>query len=95
MRSLFESIMAGGATARVDAERSSSWGAQTPKVEAGIRRGQLNVLGTAKSERIALRLKPGSGPAQAPIAFRQATFLRREDGGEHNEHDPRQHPRTK
>ena len=32
---------------------------QTPKVEAGIRRGQLNVVGTAKSERIALRLKPG------------------------------------
>ena len=33
---------------------------QKPKVEAGIRRGQLNVLGTAKSERIALRLKPGN-----------------------------------
>jgi Ca2+-binding RTX toxin-like protein len=31
-----------------------------PKVEASIRRGQLNVLGTAKSERIALRLKPGN-----------------------------------
>ena len=33
---------------------------QKPKVEAGIRRGQLNVIGTAKSERIALRLKPGN-----------------------------------
>jgi Ca2+-binding RTX toxin-like protein len=31
-----------------------------PKVEAGIRRGQLNVLGTAESERITLRLKPGN-----------------------------------
>ena len=31
-----------------------------PKVEASVRRGQLDVLGTAESERIALRLKPGN-----------------------------------
>jgi len=31
-----------------------------PKVEASIRRGQLEVRGTARSERIALRLKPGN-----------------------------------
>jgi Ca2+-binding RTX toxin-like protein len=29
-----------------------------PKVKAGIRRGQLDVLGTAKNDRITLRLKP-------------------------------------
>jgi Ca2+-binding RTX toxin-like protein len=31
-----------------------------PKVEASIRRGQLEVRGTARSERIALQLKPGN-----------------------------------
>jgi hypothetical protein len=31
-----------------------------PKVKASIRRGQLDVLGTAKSDRITLRLKPGN-----------------------------------
>jgi hypothetical protein len=38
-----------------------------PKVEASIRLGQLNILGTAKSERIALRLKPGNKSRETAV----------------------------
>ncbi len=56
-----------------------------PKVEAGIRRGQLNVVGTAKSERITLRLKPGNesrlqvdvgGNGSAEFTFKRSAFNR-------------------
>ena len=56
-----------------------------PKVEAGIRRGQLNVLGTAKSDKITLRLKPGNksrlqvdvgGNGSAEFTFKRAAFNR-------------------
>ena len=56
-----------------------------PKVKASIHRGQLSVLGTAKSERIALRLKPGSrsrlqvdvgANGSADFTFKRSAFNR-------------------
>ena len=56
-----------------------------PKVEAGIRRGRLNVLGTAKNNRITLRLKPGNrsrlqvdvgGNGSAEFTFKRSAFNR-------------------
>jgi Ca2+-binding RTX toxin-like protein len=56
-----------------------------PKVEAGVRRGQLNVLGTARSDRITLRLKPGNksrlqvdvgGNGSAEFTFKRSAFNR-------------------
>ncbi len=56
-----------------------------PKVKASIRRGQLNVLGTAKSDKITLRLKPGNksrlqvnvgGNGSAQFTFRRSAFNR-------------------
>ena len=56
-----------------------------PRVEAGIRRGLLSVLGTAKSERITLRLKRGDrsrlqvdvgGNGSAEFTFKRSAFDR-------------------
>jgi Ca2+-binding RTX toxin-like protein len=56
-----------------------------PKVEASIRRGQLNVLGTLKSDKITLRLKPGNksrlqvdvgGNGSAEFTFKRSAFNR-------------------
>jgi Ca2+-binding RTX toxin-like protein len=56
-----------------------------PKVEASIRRGQLNVLGTAGNNRITLRLKPGDksrlqvdvgGNGSADFTFKRSAFDR-------------------
>jgi Ca2+-binding RTX toxin-like protein len=56
-----------------------------PKVEAGIRRGQLNVLGTVRGDKITLRLKPGSksrlqvdvgGNGSAEFTFKRSAFNR-------------------
>jgi Ca2+-binding RTX toxin-like protein len=56
-----------------------------PKVKASIRRGQLNVLGTAKSDKITLRLKPGNrfrlqvdvgGNGSAEFTFKRSAFNR-------------------
>jgi Ca2+-binding RTX toxin-like protein len=56
-----------------------------PKVQARIRRGQLNVLGTAKSDKITLRLKPGNksrlqvdvgGNGSAEFTFKRSAFNR-------------------
>jgi Ca2+-binding RTX toxin-like protein len=56
-----------------------------PKVKASIRRGQLNVLGTAANNRITLRLKPGNksrlqvdvgGNGSAEFTFRRSAFNR-------------------
>ena len=55
------------------------------KVKASIRRGQLNVLGTAKSDKITLRLKPGNksrlqvdvgGNGSAEFTFKRSAFNR-------------------
>jgi Ca2+-binding RTX toxin-like protein len=55
------------------------------KVKADIRRGQLNVLGTAKSDKISLRLKPGNksrlqvdvgGNGSAEFTFKRSAFNR-------------------
>jgi Ca2+-binding RTX toxin-like protein len=56
-----------------------------PKVEAGIRRGQLNVLGTVRGDKITLRLKPGNksrlqvdvgANGSAEFTFKRAAFDR-------------------
>jgi Ca2+-binding RTX toxin-like protein len=56
-----------------------------PKVKAEIRRGELNVLGTAGNDRITLRLKPGStsrlqvdvgGNGSAEFTFKRSAFNR-------------------
>ena len=56
-----------------------------PKVKASIRRGRLNVLGTAKSDKITLRLKPGNksrlqvdvgGNGSAEFTFKRSAFNR-------------------
>jgi Ca2+-binding RTX toxin-like protein len=56
-----------------------------PKVEAGIRRGQLNVLGTVRGDKITLRLKPGNksrlqvdvgGNGSAEFTFKRSAFNR-------------------
>jgi Ca2+-binding RTX toxin-like protein len=56
-----------------------------PKVKASIRRGQLNVLGTAKSDKITLRLKPRDrsrlqvdvgGNGSAEFTFKRSAFNR-------------------
>jgi Ca2+-binding RTX toxin-like protein len=56
-----------------------------PKVKASIRRGQLNVLGTAKSDKITLRLKPGNksrlqvdagSNGSAEFTFKRSAFKR-------------------
>jgi Ca2+-binding RTX toxin-like protein len=56
-----------------------------PKVKASIRRGQLNVLGTAKSDKITLRLKPGNrfrlqvdvgGNGSAEFTFKRSALNR-------------------
>ena len=56
-----------------------------PNVEASIRRGQLNVLGTAGDNRITLRLKPGNksrlqvdvdGNGSAEFTFKRSAFDR-------------------
>jgi len=55
------------------------------KVKAGIRRGQLNVFGTARSDKITLRLKPGNksrlqvdvgGNGSAEFTFKRSAFNR-------------------
>ena len=56
-----------------------------PKVKASIYRGQLNVLGTARNDRITLRLKPGNpsrlqvdvgGNGYTEFTFRRSRFSR-------------------
>ena len=65
---------------------SSAYGAteaKKPKVRAAIRGGQLSVLGTAKNDRITLRLKPGNksrlqvdvgGNGSAEFTFKRSAF---------------------
>jgi Ca2+-binding RTX toxin-like protein len=64
---------------------SASGAPEAPKVGAGIRSGQLNVVGTPRSDRITLRLKPGNksrlqvdvgGNGSAEFTFRRSAFNR-------------------
>jgi hypothetical protein len=80
---MFSSSSAYGAS---EANPSPTNAATTkPKVEAGIRRGQLNVLGTVKGDKITLRLKPGNksrlqvdvgGNGSAEFTFKRSAFNR-------------------
>jgi Ca2+-binding RTX toxin-like protein len=69
--------------ARKAAEKTST--TTKRKVKASIRRGQLNVLGTKRSDKITLRLKPGNksrlqvdvgGNGSAEFTFRRSAFNR-------------------
>jgi Ca2+-binding RTX toxin-like protein len=76
----------GAPTARpLPTEAAEKSAKKKPKVKASIRRGQLNVLGTARSEKITLRLKPGNksrlqvdvgGNGSAEFTFRRSAFNR-------------------
>jgi Ca2+-binding RTX toxin-like protein len=80
---LFSSTSAYGAPeAKPPATKAAE---KKPKVEADIRRTQLDVLGTARSDRITLRLKPGNksrlqvdvdGNGSAEFTFRRSAFDR-------------------
>src|SRR5215207_8922723 len=72
-----------GATAAKPAKQAAK--KPKPKVEASIRRGQLNVLGTAGNNRITLRLKPGNksrlqvdagSNGSAEFTFKRSAFNR-------------------
>jgi Ca2+-binding RTX toxin-like protein len=74
-----------GATAAKPPKQAAKKPKQKPKVKASIRRGQLNVLGTAGNNRITLRLKPGNrsrlqvdvgGNGSAEFTFKRAAFRR-------------------
>jgi Ca2+-binding RTX toxin-like protein len=79
---LFSSTSAyGGPEAKPPAKAAK----KKPKVEAGIRRGQLNILGTAGDNRITLRLKPGNktrlqvdvgANGSAEFTFKRSAFNR-------------------
>src|SRR5215211_5096545 len=77
----FSSDSSYGATAAKPAKQA----AKKPKVKASIRRGQLNVLGTAKNDSITLRLKPGNksrlqvdagSNGSAEFTFKRSAFKR-------------------
>jgi Ca2+-binding RTX toxin-like protein len=72
-----------GATAAKPAKQAAK--KPKPKVKASIRRGQLNVLGTAGNNRITLRLKPGNksrlqvdagSNGSAEFTFKRSAFKR-------------------
>jgi Ca2+-binding RTX toxin-like protein len=72
-----------GATAAKPAKQAAK--KPKPKVKASIRRGQLNVLGTAGNNRITLRLKPGNksrlqvdagSNGSAEFTFKRSAFNR-------------------
>ena len=74
-----------GATAAKPTKQAAKKPKKTPKVKASIRRGQLNVLGTARNNRITLRLKPGNksrlqvdvgGNGSAEFTFKRSAFNR-------------------
>ena len=81
----FSSPSAFGAPEAKPPPKAKETSTKKPKVEAGIRRGQLNVLGTAKNDRITLRLKPGNksrlqldvgGNGSAEFTFKRSAFNR-------------------
>src|SRR5215211_2354245 len=79
----FSSDSSYGATAAKPAKQAAK--KPKPKVKASIRRGQLNVLGTAKNDSITLRLKPGNksrlqvdagSNGSAEFTFKRSAFKR-------------------
>ena len=79
----FSSDSSYGATAAKPAKQAAK--KPKPKVKASIRRGQLNVLGTAGNNRITLRLKPGNksrlqvdagSNGSAEFTFKRSAFNR-------------------
>src|SRR5215211_7076187 len=79
----FSSDSSYGATAAKPAKQAAK--KPKPKVKASIRRGQLNVLGTAKNDSITLRLKPGNksrlqvdagSNGSAEFTFKRSAFNR-------------------
>ena len=82
---VFSSSSAYGAPEAKPPTKAAKHAKQKPKVKAGIRRGQLNVLGTAGNDRITLRLKPGNksrlqvdvgGNGSAEFTFKRSAFNR-------------------
>src|SRR5215211_7410595 len=83
---MFSSSSAYGAPeAKPPPKKAAKKPTKKPKVKAGIRRGQLNVLGTANNDRITLRLKPGNksrlqvdvgGNGSAEFTFKRSAFNR-------------------
>jgi len=83
---MFPSSSAYGASeAKPLPEKAAEKKPTKPKVKASIRRGQLNVLGTVKGDKITLRLKPGNksrlqvdvgGKSSAEFTFRRSAFNR-------------------
>jgi Ca2+-binding RTX toxin-like protein len=74
-----------GATAAKSSKQAAKKPKKKPKVKASIRRGQLNVLGTAGNNRITLRLKPGNksrlqvdvgSNGSAEFTFKRSAFRR-------------------
>src|SRR5215211_8211564 len=79
----FSSDSSYGATAAKPAKQAAK--KPKPKVKASIRRGQLNVLGTAKNDSITLRMKPGNksrlqvdagSNGSAEFTFKRSAFKR-------------------
>jgi Ca2+-binding RTX toxin-like protein len=73
------------AAAPGQADASASASAKKAKVKASVRRGQLNVLGTAANDKITLRLKPGNksrlqvdagSNGRAEYTFKRSAFKR-------------------
>src|SRR5829696_8701753 len=80
----FSSGSSYGATAAKPAKQAAK-PKPKPKVKASIRRGQLNVLGTAGNNKITLRLKPGNksrrqvdagSNGSAEFTFKRSAFNR-------------------
>jgi Ca2+-binding RTX toxin-like protein len=74
-----------GATAAKPTKQAAKEPKKKPKIKASIRRGQLNVLGTARSDKITLRLQPGTksrlqvdvgGNGSAEFTFKRSAFNR-------------------
>jgi Ca2+-binding RTX toxin-like protein len=74
-----------GATTARPTTQAAKEPKKKPKVKASIRRGQLNVLGTARSDKITLRLKPSNksrlqvdvgGNGSAEFTFKRSAFNR-------------------
>ena len=81
----FSSDSSYGATAAKPAKQAAKKPKPKPKVKASVRRGQLNVLGTAGNDKITIRLKPGNksrlqvdagSNGSAEFTFKRSAFNR-------------------
>src|SRR5215211_6287843 len=82
---MFSSSSSYGATEAKPPQQAAKKPTKKPKVEASIRGGQLNVLGTKGNDRITLRLKPGNksrlqvdvgSNGSAEFTFKRSAFNR-------------------